>query len=107
MARIAYSMAFLAISDPPLGGPQGQFRWVQMAPTRAAYGQAGTLSNPDPTEIHLALDIWSHKGRLKCPFYGIFRPILAPRTPDGNNGGSKWHQKTILDVSQPDLTYIH
>ena len=49
MARIAYSMAFLAISDPPLGGPQGQFRWVQMAPTRAAYSQAGTLSNPDPT----------------------------------------------------------
>ena len=62
--------------------------------TRAAYGQAGNLVNPDPTEIHLALDIWSYKGRLKCPFYGIFRPILAPQDPlmaitEGPNGTNR------------------
>ena len=62
---------------------------------------------------------WCYLDPLKLPlgsprvvrnglFYGILELFLTPPgPPDGNYRGSKWHQQTLLDVSQPDLTYIH
>ena len=44
----------------------------------------------------------------KCAFYGIFGAFLTPlEAPGVNSGGSKWPERTILDVSHPDLTNIH
>ena len=69
-----------------------------------------TQIQPRSTEIQPFGDTGATYGQ-KCLFYGIFGPFLTPLPrlggSWGNFNGSKWPQRTILDVSHPDPTKIH
>ena len=60
--------------------------------------------------IHWDPAIWSHRSNLwpEMPVLWHFWAISDPHGgPGGNFSGSKWPQRTILNVSHPDPTKIH